>query len=440
MSGQSHGPSTPADEAGPRAIEARRRLPAQSLDLWFDYTCPYAYLASLAAPALAARMGVSLRYRPLLLGGIFRAVNVPQNLFRARGAVRSAYEAADLARWAHRFGVPLTIPAGHPMRSVEALRATLVTGVDPAVVRGFYRAYWVEGRSISEPDVMAAVLREAGHDGDAVLARIGLPDIKEELKQRTDEALAHGVFGVPAWLVDGEHLYWGQDRLAFVEGVRPPPALAEARPPSSSPRTLEVYWDFSSPFAYLGVAQVAALAARTGAKVTWHPILLGGLFRAIGTPDVPIAAFSEPKRKYLLTDLHRWAEYWQVPFRFPSRFPTRSLRALRVYCALSSEEDKARFRNAVFRAYWADDENIEDDAILARCIGDEASAREAFARSESDEIKAELRRSTEAALARGVFGVPTFVVDGELYWGQDRLELVEQALLAAPSSATSDRG
>ncbi len=416
------------------AIEARRRLPATSLDLWFDYTCPYAYLASLAAPALAERMGVSLRFRPLLLGGVFRAVATPQNLFRARGPARSAYESADLARWARRFGVPLTMPASHPMRSVEALRATLVTGVDPAVVRGFYRAYWVEGRPISEPEVMADVLAVAGHDADAVLAQIASPEVKDELRQRTDEALAKGVFGVPAWLVDGEHLYWGQDRLLFVEGVRQarePLALQASAQAPTKKRTLEVYWDFSSPFAYLGAVQVEALAARTGAELIWHPILLGGLFRAIGTPDVPIAAFSEPKRRYLLTDLHRWAEYWQVPFRFPSQFPTRSIRALRVYCALESAEAKTQFRNAVFRAYWADDENIEDDAVLARCLGDETLARAAFARAESDEIKAMLRRSTDEALARGVFGVPTFIVDGELYWGQDRLDLVEQALLAS---------
>jgi 2-hydroxychromene-2-carboxylate isomerase len=409
------------------AIEAGRTLPARSLDFWFDYTCPFAYLASTQAPALAARMGVPLTYRPILLGGVLRAVKSPQNLFATRGAARAAHDANDMARWAKRLGVPLRMPAGHPLRSVEALRATLVTGVDPAVIDGFYRAYWVDNRPISTPEVIREVLGEAGHDAEAALAKIEGDDVKEDLRRRTDEGVALGMFGVPAWVVDGEHLYWGQDRMHFVEGARRPRA---ARPIPASPRTLEVYWDFSSPFAYFGVSQVEALARRTGARVVWRPVLLGGLFRAIGTPDVPIATFSEAKQRYTMKDLHRWAEYWKMPFRFPTRFPTHSLKALRLYLALEGEERRARFRDAAFRAYWAGDRDITDDAVLAECVGDEALAREAFARASGDEVKAALRASSEEAAARGVFGVPTFVVEGELFWGQDRLDLVEDALLA----------
>lgn len=405
-------------------IEAERTLPARSLDFWFDYTCPFAYLGSTQAAALAARMGVPLTYRPLLLGGVFKAVNTAQNLFASRGPARSAHEASDMARWAKKFGVELRMPAAHPMRSVEALRATLATGIDPAVIRGFYEEYWVKNCPISSPEAIARVVAGAGHDPAAVLARIETPEIKDDLRRRTDEGIALGIFGVPAWVVDGAHLYWGQDRIAFVEGRRPAPRT-QAIP--SAPRTLDVYWDFSSPFAYFGASQVEALAARTGAKVVWHPILLGGLFRSIGTPDVPLATFSEAKQRYTLKDLHRWSAYWDLPFRFPSRFPTNSLKALRVYLALP-EERRARFRDATFRAYWADDRDITDDAVLADCIGDEAAARDAMARAGSDDVKAALRTETEQAAAKGVFGVPTFGVGGELYWGQDRLELVEDAL------------
>jgi 2-hydroxychromene-2-carboxylate isomerase len=416
-----------------RMIEDGRSHPARSLDFWFDYTCPFAYLASTQAPALAARMGVPLGYRPLLLGGVFKAVGTPQNLFATRSAPRSAHEAADMARWAKRFAVELRMPAEHPMRSVEALRATLATGIDPAVVAGFYRAYWVENRPISSREVIAEVVSRAGHDAEAVLAKIDTAEIKEDLRKRTEQAVALGIFGVPAWIVDGAHLYWGQDRITFVEGVRPTPSSA----PSSTPprpaedaRTLHVYWDFSSPFAYLGTAQVEALAKRTGANVVWHPILLGGLFRSIGTPDVPLATFSAAKQQYIVRDLHRWASYWQLPFRFPTRFPTNSLKALRVYEALP-DTFRARYRDAVFRAYWADDRDITDDAVLADCVGDEAVARDALARAGSDEVKAAVRKSTEDAAARGVFGVPTFVVGDELFWGQDRLTLVEDALVAS---------
>lgn len=217
----------------------------------------------------------------------------------------------------------------------------------------------------------------------------------------------------------GDELFWGQDRIDFVE------AAVRRQPPQ---RTLDVYWDFSSPFAYLGCSQIGALAARTGASVRWHPVLLGGLFRAIGTPDVPLATFSEAKQRHVARDLERWAARWGVPYRFPSRFPTRSLDALRVYFALP-EDRRDAYRDAVFRAYWAEDRDIADPAVLADCVGDPALASAALERTKSDDVKRALRESTEAAVARGVFGVPTFVVDEkDLYWGQDRLSLVEEAL------------
>ncbi|MBX3212155.1 MAG: 2-hydroxychromene-2-carboxylate isomerase [Labilithrix sp.] len=431
----------------PEAIEQGRTLPARALDFWFDYTCPFAYLAETQAPALAARMGVPLTHQPLLLGGVFKAVGAPQNLFASRSPARSAHDASDLARWAKRFGVELRTPPGHPLRSVEALRATLATENDPAVISGFFRAYWVDGRPISSPEVIADVVARAGHDAASVLAKIETAEIKDALRERTEAGVALGIFGVPAFVVDGAHLYWGQDRLAFVEGVRPPltpagsaatsssggggteasPRAPAPRAPSATARVLEVFWDFSSPFAYLGALQVAAVAARTGAEVRWHPILLGGLFRSLGGPEVPLATFSDAKQRYTLVDLQRWAAYWRLPFRFPSRFPTRSLKALRLYLALP-EERRARYREATFRACWADDRDITDETVLVDCAGGDAVARDALSRAGGDDVKAALRASTEGAAARGVFGVPTFVVDGELYWGQDRLALVEEAL------------
>ncbi|MBN9165811.1 MAG: DsbA family protein, partial [Myxococcales bacterium] len=125
----------------------------------------------------------------------------------------------------------------------------------------------------------------------------------------------------------------------------------------------------------------------------------------------------------------RWAAWCRLPFRFPSRFPTHSLKALRLYLALP-EDRRAHFREATFRACWADDRDITDEQVLAECVGDEAIAREALARAGSDDVKAALRASTESAAARGVFGVPTFIVGDELFWGQDRLELVLDALLS----------
>ncbi len=188
-----------------------------SLDFWFDYSCPYAYLASTQVEALAKRSGATLTYKPMLLGGVFAANGTPQKLFATLSPAKAAHNARDLERWADLFGVPLTMPPGHPLRTVEALRATVATGVDPRVVHGFYRAYWVDGRGPSEETTMREVLGAARHDADAILASIARPEAKDDLRRRTDEAIARGIFGAPAFVVNGSHLYWGQDRMHLVE-------------------------------------------------------------------------------------------------------------------------------------------------------------------------------------------------------------------------------
>ena len=190
--------------------------------------------------------------------------------------------------------------------------------------------------------------------------------------------------------------------------------------------TLEIYWDFSSPFAYLGSTQADAIAKRHGAELVWRPMLLGGVFRAIGQVDVPLFTWSDAKKKYTYDDMHRWAAYWGVPFKFPTNFPTNSLKAMRVYLALP-EEQRAAFRTRTFEAYWAQDRNIGDDAVLRELIGEDVDA--VMARTQDPAVKKALIDATEHAVKAGVFGAPTWVVDGkELFWGQDRVPLVEREL------------
>ncbi len=176
-----------------------------TLDFWFDYSCPYAYVASTQVEALAARTNATLRWRPMLLGGVFRAVDTPQNLAHSLPAAKVRYLYVDQLRLASRAGVPLHHPMAHPRRTVSALRATLARGTDPAVIHAFFRAYWVEGRAVEDD----AVVREIAGDVD-------LDAQREPLRLLTEEAIALGIFGAPAYVVDGR-LWWGSDRQHFVE-------------------------------------------------------------------------------------------------------------------------------------------------------------------------------------------------------------------------------
>ena len=154
----------------------------------------------------------------MLLGGVFRAVSTPQNLSEVLAPPKAKHNVEDMFRWAALFGVPLTMPAGHPLRTVEALRATLLArrddAIDPRVVHGFYRAYWVRGLLPSAPETIRDVLASAGHEAEHLL--VHLDDAKEDLRRRTDEAIALGIFGAPAFVV-GDQMFWGQDRMHFVE-------------------------------------------------------------------------------------------------------------------------------------------------------------------------------------------------------------------------------
>jgi 2-hydroxychromene-2-carboxylate isomerase len=235
-----------------------------------------------------------------------------------------------------------------------------------------------------------------------------------------------GVFGAPAFVVEGE-LYWGQDRLTLVEealgGAIEPCGEADA-----AVKELDFYFDFSSPFAYLAATQVEALARRNRAIVRHRPFLLGALFKAIGTADVPLLEMPEPKRVHTVKDMQRWAARYGVPLRFPSRFPMNTVKALRMVLQVP-EASMPALVGAIFRAYWADDRDIGSDAELAAIatsVGLDGAAL--VAGTKDDAIKERLRAATQEAQDVGACGAPTFRVNGLLFWGQDRLSLVEKAL------------
>ena len=195
-----------------------------------------------------------------------------------------------------------------------------------------------------------------------------------------------------------------------------------------SERRLTFYYDFSSPWSYLGSTQVERVARENGATVEWRPILLGALFKAIGTPMVPLFEQAQARQRYQGRDLEHWTDHWGVSFRFPSRFPTNSVTALRLVLA-AGDQDLPRLSHAIYRAYWAEDKDITDREVLARLASDLGLDGAALvARTEDPAIKTRLREYTDGAVARGVFGVPTFFIGDAMVFGQDRFDFVAAAL------------
>jgi 2-hydroxychromene-2-carboxylate isomerase len=400
------------------------------VQFYYDVVCPYAYLASTRVERVAARHGARVDWRPILLGGVFKAIGAPDRPAEAMSPPRARLNGLDLLRQADLAGVPLRFPATHPRRTVEAMRLIVGAPEDrrPALSHALFRAYWVDGDDVADREVLARIAR--AHQIDPEVG--DRPEVKQALFDRTAEAVARGAFGVPTFAIEGQdRLWWGQDRLPFVEralaGHAAPGEQGSVRPAGDG-TVIRFFHDFSSPFSYLASTQIERVAAAGGARVEWTPILLGALFRDIGTADVPLYAASEPKRRYYFRDLQDWSAWWGVPLRFPSAFPLRTVAPLRV--ALAEPATTA----AIYRAAWADDRDVGDPATL-RAVLDEAGFDGAalMARTEDPEIKARLRANTEAAKAAGACGVPTFEVrrpDGttHLVWGQDRLDMVGHLL------------
>ena len=199
-----------------------------------------------------------------------------------------------------------------------------------------------------------------------------------------------------------------------------------------SDKTLEFFYDFSSPYAYLAHEEVARVAAANGAQLVYRPFFLGGLFKGLGSALVPINEATEQKRAWLRKDIYRWAEVRELPLAWPSRFPMNTIAALRVVLQLlgpEHHEAHGRVCGAIFRAYWGHDKDISDPAVLAEVLTSAGVDAQALLEGTRDPaVKASLFAATEEAQARGAIGAPTCFVDDLCFWGQDRLEMAAMAL------------
>lgn len=192
-------------------------------------------------------------------------------------------------------------------------------------------------------------------------------------------------------------------------------------------KTIEFFFDFSSPYSYLAATQLPEIAARTGAKIVYRPVVLSAVFKATGN-DMP--AKVPAKGAYMLKDLERWAEFYGVRFKFSSHFPANTIKAMRLVLVGDEHGSAELVALGAFRAMWAEDRDLSDAVVLGD-IAEKAGLdpRGAILAIESQSIKDRLRANTDAAIARGVFGAPAMFVRDELFWGNDRLDFVERALV-----------
>ncbi|MCB1888681.1 MAG: 2-hydroxychromene-2-carboxylate isomerase [Rhodocyclaceae bacterium] len=185
---------------------------------------------------------------------------------------------------------------------------------------------------------------------------------------------------------------------------------------------LEFWLEFASTYSYLSVMRVEALAAEAGVEVAWRPFLLGPVFMSLGWNDSPFNIYP-PKGRYMWRDMERLCARYGLPLTRPSAFPRNGLLAARIACRGQSEPWIGDFCRAVMAANFADNQDIGERQVVAALLDAMALPAEALiADAESDAGKAALRKQTDAAIERGIFGAPSFVVGEELFWGNDRLE------------------
>ena len=194
-------------------------------------------------------------------------------------------------------------------------------------------------------------------------------------------------------------------------------------------KTLEFYFDFGSPTAYLAHQRLRQLSVQYGLEVIYKPMLLGGVFKATGNASpVTIPA----KGHYMMThDLPRFAQRYNVTLNVNPYFPINTLNLMRAAIAAEQLACAEAFINAVYDAVWVEGKNMGEVEVVAAVLTEHAlDAKALLELSQAPAIKAALIANTEAAVARGVFGAPTFFMAGEMYFGQDRLDFVEEALRA----------
>lgn len=194
------------------------------IEFFFDCSSPWTYLAFHTIQPLAAESGTTIRWRPILVGGVFNSVN--PSVYAARDnpvPAKQAYQLKDLQDWARHAGLAIKFPPTvFPVNSVKAMRGCILLELQGKLVpfaQAVFEAYWGDDRDISNDAVLAEACARAGADAAAFFTGIARQEIKDQLKANTDELIRRGGFGSPTLFVNGEDMYFGNDRLPLVRAA-----------------------------------------------------------------------------------------------------------------------------------------------------------------------------------------------------------------------------
>lgn len=397
-----------------------------------------------------------------------------------------------MQRTLRRYQIDYNPPPQHPRKTVNALRLlyTFDDGDRVALTKALFKGYWVDGRDVSDDDELLKIVRESGIQSATRItsATFSDSDARRQLETATAKAVERGAFGVPGfWIPDanwtnvggekvqGRYL-WGQDRMHFVEATlqsvrsggdwEDVPALRSLLPRCiphnkvAGKVRLEFWYDFSSPWAFLGWTQLERLQRTFGPslEIITKPFLLGILFREIGAPMLPSGSVSPAKATWSRQDHADWTHYWNsvnaqegspdkaVSFYWADIFPIRTPTVLRVAIAEPATIP------TLYRGCWEDNLDMSSETTLRKVLDDAGfNGANLLQRANSTEVKNQLRENTAEAKRLGLCGVPSYRVlrqnsngDGEwieqggIVWGQDETNVAEDLIAGWDAEASRD--
>ncbi|WP_171239869.1 2-hydroxychromene-2-carboxylate isomerase [Ruegeria sp. HKCCA5491] len=187
------------------------------------------------------------------------------------------------------------------------------------------------------------------------------------------------------------------------------------------PHSIQFWFEYASTYSYLSAMRVEDVATSHGVTVEWQPFLLGPIFASQGWDNSPFNLYPA-KGRYMWRDMERLTAQRNLPFQKPNPFPQNGLKAARLTLAIEDHAQRAAFSRAVYSAEFANGQNIADDAVLRACLAEAGLSQDLLDKTQDPAVKAALITQTKTAQDNGLFGAPSFLVGGELFWGDDRLE------------------